>query len=405
MSHPSLQVRLHFSSKKNILIGTLSQIERESVFQFAPSFLSNPLPISPFHLALSPSVQTYNRKGNMETFGVFEDSLPDGWGRKIIDRHFAHAYGRTPTLLERFSCIGHEGMGALTYHPCKDVDPFETPLDLAELAENAWDFDDDKVEEALPELRRLAGSSGGARPKALIELNESTGTIARNVPELPDGFSHWIIKFNTKRDGIHSGPLEFAYNEIARRAGADVPPCRLIETKIGRFFATRRFDRQPNGNRLHLHSAAGLLHADFRIPGDEYEILFRLTDALTRNYASKKELFRRVCLNVFAHNRDDHLKNFAYLMDANGEWTLSPLFDFTYNEGPNGWQSLSVAGEGKQPGEKDLLRLADQVNLNTQDAQKIIETVQTAIATLPALAQTLAIPPVRTGLASAAVLP
>lgn len=392
MNRLALEVRLHFSADKNILAGTLSQLERESVFQFSQSFLSIPLPISPFHLALSPSVQTYNRKGRMETFGVFEDSLPDGWGRKIIDRHFARVHGRTPTLLERFSCIGDEGMGALTYHPAEGFARLETPLDIAKLAENAWDFDDDKVEEVLPELRRLAGSSGGARPKALIGLNESTGAVVRNASALPDGFSHWIVKFNARRDGIHAGPLEFAYNQIARHAGADVPPCRLIETKAGRFFATRRFDRFASGNRLHLHSAAGLLHADFRVPGDEYKTLFQLTDALTRDYASKKELFRRACLNVFAHNRDDHLKNFAYLMDATGEWTLSPLFDFTRSEGPNGWHTLSVAGEGEHPAATDLLRLADDVDLAAQDAREIIDAVQTAVAGLPDLARSLNLP-------------
>ena len=392
MNSLALEVRIHFSDEKNLLVGMLSQAGRDSIFQFSQSFLSAPLPLSPFHLAQSPSVQPYDRKGRMETFGVFEDSLPDGWGRKIIDRHFVRMYGRTPTLLERFSCIGDEGMGALTYHPAESSDRFEKPLDVAALAENAWDFDDDQVEEVLPELRRLAGSSGGARPKALIGFNDLSGTAVRSESKLPDGFSHWIVKFNTRRDGLHSGPLEFAYNEIARSAGANVPPCRLLETKAGRFFATRRFDRLPGGNRLHLHSAAGLLHADFRIPGDEYKTLFQLTDALTRDYASKKELFRRVCLNVFGHNRDDHLKNFAYLMDTDGDWKISPLFDFTHSEGPNGWHTLSVSGEGAHPAEKDLLRLAEDVDLNAQDAHEIIDAVQTAVACLPALARDLNLP-------------
>lgn len=387
-----LEVRLHFGDNDDRLVGMLSQADRESIFQFSPSFLSAPLPLSPFHLAQSPSVQIYDHKGHLETFGVFEDSLPDGWGRKIIDRHFVRMYGRTPTLLERFSCIGDEGMGALTYHPAESSDRFEKPLDLASLAKSAWDFDDDQVEAVLPELRRLAGSSGGARPKVLIGFNELSGAAVRSESKLPDGFSHWIVKFNTRRDGVHSGPLEFAYNEIARSAGANVPPCRLLETKAGRFFATRRFDRLPDGNRLHLHSAAGLLHADFRIPGDEYKTLFQLTDALTRDYASKKELFRRVCLNVFGHNRDDHLKNFAYLMDASGEWTISPLFDFTHSEGPNGWHTLSVSGEGEHPAEKDLLRLADDVDLYAQDAREIIDAVQTAVAGLPTLARDLNLP-------------
>jgi serine/threonine-protein kinase HipA len=391
MKLTALEVGLGFSPGEIMLVGTLAHHVGASVFQFSKSFLASPLPISPFRLPTTATLQAYDRKGNMETFGVFEDSLPDGWGRKIIDRHFVRVFGRMPTLLERLSWIGDDGMGALTYHPAEGRDPFGKPVNIAEMAEHAWDFDEGKVEDLLPELRRLAGSSGGARPKALIGLDETTGAAVRNALSLPEGFSHWIVKFNTRRDGIHAGPLEFAYNEIARQAGADVPPCRLIETQSGRFFATRRFDRLAGGRRLHLHSAAGLLHADFRIAGEEYETLFRLTDALTRDYASKRELFRRVCLNVFAHNRDDHLKNTAYLMDAHGNWRLSPLFDFTRSEGPNCWHTLSVAGEGEKPGANDLLRLADSVDLALDEAREIMDTVQAAVGTLPALARELGI--------------
>jgi serine/threonine-protein kinase HipA len=379
----TLEVRLRFAADDEIVVGTLSQLERDSVFQFAPSFLASPLPISPFRLPMSSSVQIYDRKGGMETFGVFEDSLPDGWGRKIIDRHFLRSHGMPPTLLERFACIGENGMGALTYHPAEASDTVGAPLDVAALAENAWDFDDDRIEEVLPELRRLAGSSGGARPKALIGLNEATGAVMPNAPVLPEGYTHWIVKFNTRRDGLLSGPMEYVFSETARAAGAQVSPCRLIETKAGRFFATRRFDRLPGGRRLHLHSAAGLLHADFRIAGDEYRTLFRLTDALTRDYAAKRELYRRACLNVLAHNRDDHLKNFAFLMDADGRWTLSPLFDFTRSDGPNGWHTLSVSGEGHHPTTRDLLRLADDVDLAPADARDTIDAVQEAVAEIP----------------------
>ena len=122
------------------------------------------------------------------------------------------------------------------------------------------------------------------------------------------------------------------------------------------------------------------MHADFRTPGDEYNILFRLTEALTRDYAQKRELFRRVCLNVLASNRDDHLKNFAFLMGPAGVWRLAPLFDFTFNPGPNGWQTLSVAGEGQNPRREHLLKLADQVDLRPRDATEIINQVRGAVA-------------------------
>ena len=140
-----------------------------------------------------------------------------------------------------------------------------------------------------------------------------------------------------------------------------------------------------------MHSASGLLHSNFRIPGEEYETLFKLSDALTHNYQDKLELFRRASLNVLAHNRDDHLKNFAFIMDATGKWSLSPLYDFTYNRGPNGWHTLSVAGEGENPGRPDLLRLAKNVELNTKDANEILEQVQDALSELPRLKKELRI--------------
>ena len=140
-------------------------------------------------------------------------------------------------------------------------------------------------------------------------------------------------------------------------------PSRLIETKAGTFFATKRFDRTNTGERLHFASAAGLLHADCRTPGDEYSLLFKLTDALLHDHSAKEELFRRVTLNVLEHNRDDHLKNFGFLMDAGGHWSLAPFYDFFYSDGPNGWQTLSVSGVGENPTQADLDRLAKEVGL------------------------------------------
>ena len=392
MSPSALQVRLHFSIEDTPVVGTLSQIHRTSVFQYDRGFLARGLPFSPFHLPPLVTVQAYDGKGGMETFGVFEDALPDGWGRRIIDTHFRNLYNRLPTLLERFPLVGEGGMGALTFHPVEPLSSATAPVALSELAENAWAFDDSQVADVLPELRRIAGSSGGARPKAYIGFNPQTGAVCAHAEILPEDHEHWIVKFNTRADGIYAGALEYVYSTLARQAGANVSPCRLIETKAGRFFATQRFDRRPGGRRLHLHSAAGLLHANFRIPGDEYEILFRLTDALIRDYAAKKELFRRVCLNVLLHNRDDHLKNFAYLMNADGEWSLAPFYDFTPANGPNGWHTLSIAGEGEHPRENDLLRLADSVSLETSDAKAIIEKTQTVCATFSSLAKDLGIP-------------
>ena len=233
---------------------------------------------------------------------------------------------------------------------------------------------ENEIECILQVLAQPCCSCGDAISKRQgFGFNPNTGEVCAESETLPDGFEHWIVKFNTKRDGDCAGELEYRYYKAALAAGVDMSPSRLLETAAGRFFATKRFDRRGTGERLHLASVAGLLHANFRIPGDEYEIIFKLTDALTHDYSAKKELFRRVALNVFAHNRDDHLKNFGFLMDANGVWKLAPFYDFTYAEGPNGWHTLSIAGEGANPREEDLLRLAASVDLSVKDAKEVIE--------------------------------
>jgi serine/threonine-protein kinase HipA len=397
MSLNALTVHLRFDAARPLKVGTLARAGRDFVFQYDDPFLQLGLAISPLRLPLRPGVHVYDGRGRMDLFGVFEDALPDSWGRRLIDRHFQRTAGRAPEVLERLACVGDRAMGALTFHPPEEVATLpHTGSDLAVLAQQAWEFDNHRVEDALPELRRVAGTSGGARPKVLVGLPATDATPAPVLPgdaDLPPGYAHWIVKFNTQADGPDAGPLEFAYAELAAAAGADVPGHRLIETPAGRFFAARRFERPAPARRLHLHSAAGLLHADFRTAGDEYDVLFRLTESLTHDHAQCCELFRRACLNVLACNRDDHLKNFAYLMDHRGIWRLAPLFDFTFHPGPNGWQTLSVAGEGRNPRRSHLLQLAAQVDLKPKDARAIIEQVRAALAGFPALADRLKLTP------------
>ena len=393
MSLQALEVRLQLDAERHLKVGTVARSGRDFVFQYDEGFLRLGLSISPFRLPLRSGLHVYDGRGRMDLFGVFEDAMPDSWGRRLIDRHFQKTQGRAPEVLERLACVGERAMGALTFHPPEELTvQSETEFDLAVLAQESWDFDNDRVEDVLPELRRMAGTSGGARPKVLVGLPETGTSIGPVLPgdaALPPGYVHWIVKFNTQTDGPDAGPLEFAYAELAAAAGAEVPEHRLIDTASGRFFAVRRFDRPRPGCRLHLHSAAGLLHADFRTPGDEYDILFRLTESLTHDHAQRRELYRRACLNVLACNRDDHLKNFAYLMDAEGIWRLAPLFDFTFHQGPNGWHTLSVAGEGQNPRRENLLNLADQADLKPKEAKAIIDQVRGAITGFKPLAARL----------------
>lgn len=377
-----LNVSFRFSSDHVVPVGTLYLNGRDSAFEYARSFLAERLNPAPFRLPVREGVSIFDWSGGMETFGMFEDSLPDGWGRRLVDVMFRKRHGRLPTVMERLACVGSRGMGALVYEPEDRMDWHETEFDLASVASDAMAFDAGLAEDVLPQVRRAGGSSGGARPKAFIGFNPVTGEACAESETLPDGFEHWIVKFNTKREGDSAGEIEYRYHQAAVAAGAVMSQCRLIETDAGKFFATKRFDRLHDGGRVHLASAAGLLHANFRIPGDEYEVIFKVTDALTRDYSAKKELFRRVALNVFAHNRDDHLKNFGFLMDGSGDWSLAPFYDFTYAEGPNGWHTLSVAGEGANPGADDLLRLADRVGLSDNDAKDIVSTVRESCAAI-----------------------
>ena len=358
-----VSVFFQFSPHEKIPVGTLFEYKRDTVFEYEASFLSRGINPAPFRLPFRRGVQVYDHTGNMDTFGLFEDSLPDGWGRRLVDVAFRKRYGRLPTILERLSCIGSNGMGALVYEPEEELSEVVAACNLDEMAKSAMAFDVGLAEDVLPAVRRAGGSSGGAKPKVFIGFNPTTGEVCPESPFLPLGFEHWLVKFTTQREGKNAGVEEFRYYEKACTAGVTMMPSRLIETKVGTFFATKRFDRTPGGGRVHFASAAGLLHADYRTAGEEHSVLFKLTDGLLRDYSAKEELFRRVKLNVLEHNRDDHLKNFGFLMDASGHWTLAPFYDFTYSEGPNGWQTLFVAGAGENPTEADLERLRSEVGL------------------------------------------
>ena len=183
--------------------------------------------------------------------------------------------GRLPTIAERLMCVGRSGKGALVYEPADEAAvAANEAFDLAALAEESMAFDEGKSERAIARLRKAGGSSGGARPKAYVGYNPKTGEVCAESPVLPSGFEHWIVKFNTRRDGDAAGEMEYRYYEAALAAGAGIAPSRLVATKAGRFFMTRRFDRTDGGGRIHMASAAGLLHANLQSPGTNMRSCF-----------------------------------------------------------------------------------------------------------------------------------
>ena len=204
-----LAVSFQFAPGEKVPVGTLSDFGRDTVFEYDAAFLSRGVEPAPFRLPVRPGVQAYDRAGGMETFGLFEDSLPDGWGRRLVDVAFRKRHGRLPTVLERLAGVGSNGMGALVYEPEEELAEEAAGCDLSVLAKSAMAFDAGRAADVLPAVRKAGGSSGGARPKVFIGFNPTTGEVCPESAVLPEGFEHWIVKFTTRRDGRNAGVEEY----------------------------------------------------------------------------------------------------------------------------------------------------------------------------------------------------
>jgi serine/threonine-protein kinase HipA len=232
--------------------------------------------------------------------------------------------------------------------------------------------------EVLPLLLRAGGSPGGARPKVLVGV--SGDLILSGDDDLPPGYTHWIVKFHGWPDWADAGPIELAYSLMAKEAGLAMPPTRLFETAQGeRFFGVERFDRRGN-HRYHVHTFGNLIHANFRIPSCDYRQLLEVTRVLTKNHQDVLECYRRMVFNVLTHNRDDHVKNFAFRMTDEGAWELAPAYDLVFSAGP-GWEhTMTIAGEGRAPARRHLMQLAAPAGISESDAESILDGVAAAAA-------------------------
>ena len=389
MSNSVKEVKVSINFGDKILpVGRLAINNRQIYFQYHESFLEQNLNISPFHLPLKSSVFSFDYNLFEGLGGVFNDSLPDGWGRLLFDR-FARSQGILPseiTPLDRLAHVGLNGLGALVFEPDHSAKENNDNINLDKLAEQAQEVLNGKSDEVLQDLLALNGSSAGARPKALIGLNSNRENIVHGVHDLPDGYSPWIVKFSNAQDGLDSGAIEYVYALMAKKAGIAMPDIHLFSAKKSAgYFAVKRFDR--NGKeRFHMNTACGLLHSDFRVPSLDYEDLIALTTALTRDVREIEKLYQLAVFNVLAHNRDDHSKNFSFLMNQKGEWKLSPAYDLTFSSGPRGEQSTMIMGEGRNPGVDHLVKLGAKTKLSKTRINEIIDQTQTALASWEVLA-------------------
>lgn len=378
------QLRVYFhglGTAEPVLLGRLGYGRGQSHthFEMDAAFLRLGINPSPLRLERRTGLQPAQASPFEGLHGLFNDSLPDGWGRYLMDRAFRQSGLDLDAItpLHRLALVGARSMGALSYEPDSGgADPGVTHLDLPAIGLEATRQYLGDASELLDSLVRHASPSGGARPKILIGINEADGSTVTGADDLPDGYSHWLAKFPTGTSAADraAGAIEYLYSRIARAAGINMTDTRLIPGNKGNaYFITRRFDRFSGNRRRHVHSVAGLVHSDFRMPDFDYLELLKLSDWLTRSHAEKTELFRRMAFNIVGGNRDDHTKNFAFEMKPGGEWVSTPAYDLTYNPGLAGHHSMTIQGKGRGFVHDDLLKLAHTASIPRAAALRIID--------------------------------
>ena len=347
-------------------VGTLAELpDHRIAFEYSPEWLQCGFSISPFSLPLKSGVfipKSYDPFDGL--FGVFADSLPDGWGSLLTDRLLRSRQidPHSLTTLQRLSLVGSSGKGLLEYRPSAALQESFATLPFDELAEECARILADKPSDRLDTLFEMGGSSGGARPKVNTDI---------------DG-QEWIVKFPASFDPASIGEEEYQYFCCASKCDIEVPEFRLFPSERNSgYFGCRRFDRTEQG-KIHMVSAGALLETSYRIPNLDYEILLKLTWLLTKNMEEVKRMFRLACFNVFSHNRDDHAKNFSFLYQ-NGQWKLSPAYDLTWSHSFGGEHATTVHGNGKNPGAAELEQAALSIGLSSREARSIIKSVQKTV--------------------------
>jgi len=379
-------------------------------FQYASAFESSRLELSPLRMPLQTK-QRFSFPGlAQETFhglpGLLADSLPDKFGNALIDEYLSR-HG-TPsddvTTLQRLIYVGRRAMGALEFEPAivdtrsSDV---AAALDMAHLVEDARRALRGEFRQVAQEILDIGSSAGGARAKAVIGWNPRTNEVVSGQFDLPEGYQHWLLKFDVGAHGVLNnsagfGRIEFAHSLMAGAAGVTMSDCRLLEEGGRAHFMTRRFDRRGN-QKLHLQSLCGLLHLDFNAPYvHSYEQYLRAVLDLRLSAAALEQAWLRCAFNVAAVNCDDHTKNFSFLMDPSGTWDLAPAYDtcFSHNPAAGKWtrqHQMLVGGKAWDITGTDLIALADAFDIRRPS--ELLERVAAAVARWPEFADQAGVPP------------
>ena len=355
---------------KPVGVLSLTPDNRLNVFEYDKSWLADGFSISPLELPLKTGVFIAKPQPFYGNFGVFEDSLPDGYGRYLLHKALLRNGINDSNLssLDRLALVGENGMGGLTYSPSIILEQEESITDFDRLQEIALEVLKEQQDKDAGLLLYNSGNSGGARPKAVFS----------------DSDGHWLVKFRHTYDPKDIGIQETQYNEIARKCGIIVPDFRLIN---GRYFASRRFDIDPNGNRIHTATAGGLMCISLREPFMDYSNLLALTGYITQSDEDVEQMYRRMLFNYLTDNKDDHCKNFSFYVIMDNEskkwkWRLAPAYDLTLcSEGYNGEHATSVNGTG-HPRYSDFIAVGKRIKLSEDRCRELIEEVKSGSSEL-----------------------
>lgn len=401
-------------------IGAVSMVagRDHAAFEYDPAFVESGIQLSPLTMPLDTRVYEFPALPRISFHGLpglLADSLPDKFGNALIDAWLA-TQGRSPqsfNAVERLCYTGARGMGALEFLPA--IGP-ATPrqseaVDVGALVALASEiltqrknlkasFRSARRQAALQDILRVGTSAGGARAKALIAWNPDSNEVRSGQVPAGAGFGYWLLKF----DGVSGnkdkeledpkgyGAIEYAYALMAQAAGITMSECRLLEENGRRHFMTRRFDRTAEGGKLHMQSLAALAHYDYNLPGAySYEQALLAIRTLGLPMADLEQQFRRMLFNVVARNQDDHVKNIAFLMNREGQWSLAPAFDLTYSYNPDGaWTARhQMTLNGKSDGFTlaDFRACAKHAGLKRGRDKLLLEEVLAAVKRWPAFAK------------------
>ncbi|WP_299241882.1 type II toxin-antitoxin system HipA family toxin [uncultured Aquimarina sp.] len=373
-------------------------------FEFFSDFLRSNLDVSPIHMPiLNAEKRIYSfPRLNEDTYkglpGMLSDVLPDDFGNRLIDQWLL--LNDIPkaqfTPLDRLCYIGTRGMGALEFQPARNIGKkISSTVEIDKLVTLAQKVlsSREKIElnisetEHLNELIKVGTSAGGQRAKAIIAFNSATNEIRSGQTNVPKGFEHYLFKFDGVNDVSLGDPqgygrIEYAYYLMALDCGIDMEHSRLFEEHNRAHFMTKRFDRLPNNEKLHMQTLCSLAHFDYKSPGAySYENAFEIMRQLRLPHQDAIQLYKRMLLNVIARNQDDHTKNISFLMDKQGVWKLAPAYDITYSYNPTGiWTSMhqmSINGKRDDFRLSDLLKVGDKISYKNSKAEiaQILEVV------------------------------